>query len=47
MLLSDEIEIRSHTASRLSSKSEPAQSDSPNRSCQSDRTKSGGLKHHV
>ena len=47
MLLSELIEIRSQTASRLSSKSWPAQSDSPKRCFQSSRTKSGGRKHQV
>ena len=37
--------IRSQTASRLSSKSLPAQSSRPKRSCHSRRTWSGGRKH--
>ena len=47
MLLSELIEIRSQTASRLSSKSFPAQSESPKRSFHSARTRSGGRKHQV
>ena len=47
MLLSELIPIRSQTASRLSSKSRPAQSESPKSRFQSSRTWSGGRKHHV